>query len=523
MTAPTEDPKGLLDVEERVGDEIVLDGEGSDTGAYAKGTFRKIGTGMATLAALILATYLVPALEFARPWTTEDPALFWNLVGREFLGEGEVAEVAEEHLDRVEAVALAADVVEQEEPVPERVVVAKPADGGLPPYKPHADDAKEVPHELELPKTEALDRFFASLAETEAGYKGAVTRVTHWGDSAIANDHVSSTLRATMQHRFGDAGHGFHLARRSHGSYRHRGIKFSDGDAWKKCFIIHGCSKDGRYGLGGTVVWSSGGATSTFATHPKTPYGRKVSRYEIWYQARPGGGKLRLKVDGGDPEFIETKADEVKDAWFVKEVDDGAHALEIRASGGGKVRMYGVVMERDVPGVVWDGMAQIGAFTSRFLYFDAAHIQEQIKHRGSSLIVFQFGGNDLTLRPANVNRYPEQFGKVLARFRGGKNPPACLVVSPVDHGMRDGNRIVSVSTMKRVTDAQRKAALENGCAFFDTRAAMGGKNSVARWRSKKWISGDLAHLTGSGQRVLGNLIYLALMKAYRDYRSRIAH
>jgi hypothetical protein len=49
---------------------------------------------------------------------------------------------------------------------------------------------------------------------------------------------------------------------------------------------------------------------------------------------------------------------------------------------------------------------------------------------------------------------------------------------------------------------------------------MGGENSVARWRSKKWISGDLAHLTGSGQRVLGQLVYLALMKGYRGYRSR---
>jgi hypothetical protein len=64
--------------------------------------------------------------------------------------------------------------------------------------------------------------------------------------------------------------------------------------------------------------------------------------------------------------------------------------------------------------------------------------------------------------------------------------------------------------------------LANGCAFFDTRTAMGGENSVARWRAKKWISGDLSHLTGSGQRVLGQLVYLALMKGYRDYRARTA-
>jgi hypothetical protein len=518
-----EEAVGLLDVEERNVEQIELSGEGG-TVDYAPGTFRKIGMGMATLVALVMATYVVPALSFARPWTSDDPVLFWNVVGREILGEGEVAKEEEEHLERVEAVALAAENVEQETetPIEDREVMAKPTGGGLPAYKPHADDEIEVPHELELPDAKALDTFYARLAETDAGFAGSVTRVTHWGDSVIAADNVTSTLRQTMQRRFGDAGHGFHLAARPHSSYWHRAMKFSGGEGWSKCYIIHGCAKDGRYGLGGTVSTSAGGGRSSFATHPKTPNGRKVSRYEIWYQARPGGGKLRLVVDGGEPEVLDTSAEEVVDKWHVKEVEDGPHELEIRASGGGKVKVYGVVMEREGPGVVWDEMSQIGAFTSRFLYFDPTHIREQIEHRGTNLIVFEFGGNDLLLKGRNIAKYREQFGKVLARFRAGDKPPACLVISPVDHGQRDGNRIVSVEGMQRTTDAQREAAHENGCAFFDTRAAMGGENSVARWRSKRWISGDLSHLTGSGQRVLGQLVYLALMKGYREYRARTA-
>ena len=518
-----EDTVGLLDVEERDVALVELEGDGSDAGRHPSGTFRKIGMAMATLVGLIMATYVVPALDFARPWTSDDPVLFWNLVGRELLGEGEVAQEEEEHLERVEALAIAAESVEEEEtPIEDREVVAKPSGGGLPPYKPHTDDDLEVPQELDLPTPEALDPFFASLAETDAGFAGAVTRVTHWGDSAIAADNVTSSLRQTMQRRFGDAGHGFHLAARPHSSYYHRAMKFSGGEGFSKCYIIHGCAKDGRYGIGGTVATSAGGGRSTFATHPKTPNGRKVSKYEVWYQARPGGGKLRLVVDGGEPEFVDTSADEVRDAWHVKEVEDGAHELEIRASGGGKVKVYGVVMEREGPGVVWDEMSQIGAFTSRFLYFDPTHIREQIEHRGTNLIVFEFGGNDLLLKGRNSQKYREQFSKVLARFRAGDDPPACLVISPVDHGQREGNRIVSVEGMQRTTDAQREAAHENGCAFFDTRAAMGGENSVARWRSKRWISGDLSHLTGSGQRVLGQLVYLALMKGYRDYRARTA-
>jgi len=61
-------------------------------------------------------------------------------------------------------------------------------------------------------------------------------------------------------------------------------------------------------GLGGTVATSAGGGRSTFATHQGTPNGRRVSKFEIWYRARPNGGRLRLKVDGGEPEFIATSA-----------------------------------------------------------------------------------------------------------------------------------------------------------------------------------------------------------------------
>ena len=37
--------------------------------------------------ALILMTYVVPGLQSARPWTSEDPVVFWNIIGREILGE----------------------------------------------------------------------------------------------------------------------------------------------------------------------------------------------------------------------------------------------------------------------------------------------------------------------------------------------------------------------------------------------------------------------------------------------------
>src|SRR5690606_37296734 len=189
----------------------------------------------------------------------------------------------------------------------------------------------------------------------------------------------------------------------------------------------------------------------------------------------------------------------------------------------GRVRLYGVVFERDVPGVVWDGMAQLGAFANRMLYFDPDHLRAQIARRDPALLVFQFGGNDLQIRKSQIPTFRKNFAEVLRQFRSGDPELPCLVVSPVDHGYREGGRILSDPMVPEITEAQREVALAEGCGFFDTLAAMGGDGSAARWRRSQppLLAGDLRHLSEAGQKVVGRMIYLALMKGYRDYRARI--
>lgn len=529
-SAPAQDPipddVGLLDMEEQVELVVLRRGHGDDSGHYPPGTFRKIVSGMITLVMAIAATYVVPGLEWARPWVPgQDPMLFWNLVGREILGEGEQTEHAVEQL--AEAERMAAEVVAQDDtemPLVDEPVVEPPPKGSeLPPYQPHPDDAEAVPRSLELPEPTALDPFYARLARTDARYAGAITRLSMWGDSVVANDNVSSALRFTLQRRFGDAGHGFHLVAKPNASYRHRGVRFTDGETWSRCYIINKCRGDGLYGLGGTVAWSAGGAESRWRTEAELAFGRKISRFEVWYRAQPKGGNIRVKIDGGEPQIISTAAEQGADAWHALELTDDAHDIQLRAAGGGQVRLYGVVLERDVPGVVVDGMEQLGAFANRMLYFDPEHLRQQVEHRDPGLLVFMFGGNDLLLQESQLAKYELDFAAVLRRFRGGDHPPACLVMAPVDHGQREGQRVISRPMVPKIVAAQRKVALAEGCAFFDTVAAMGGEGSAARWRraNPPLLSGDLAHLTFAGQKVVGQMVYLALMEGYREYRQRV--
>ncbi|WAS95463.1 GDSL-type esterase/lipase family protein [Nannocystis punicea] len=564
-TATADEHEGLLDGEERkVKVDLTRDEE--HAASYPPGTFRKVIGAIVGLGLAIGLTYAVPApqvstaaeepekgslaaalvacfaaqpglagsscLHLARPWTlATDPDTgeykyvpFWNLIGRELLGMGQKAEVADAEVKEAIAVARAEAEKAEVEEFKEVEVRATPVqeDEKVPPLAPHEDDAEPV--EVPLERPEALDRFYAALTRTQLGLPGAITRAMHYGDSAIGNDGITGAIRSKLQARFGDAGHGFHLLGQPNASYRHQGVRFDERSQWQHCFIIFDCKKDGYYGLGGTTFESAGGAEIRLSTAQKGPMGRKVARYEVWYAGLPKGGKLRLKLDEQEPVELETAADQLEDRWHVIETDDGEHTLSVRAAGGGKVRAYGVAMERSVPGVVYDEMSQIGALTRRLLNFDAEHLQRQLARRDPDLLVLMFGGNDMNTQ-GTMEKYRAEYSSVIQLFRKGDPQLPCLVMAPLDHGERDGSgKIVTRPIVTKLVQAQREVAQAEGCAFFDTYEAMGGSGSMGRWvRSSPALgAGDLSHLTHHGHKVVGSMLYRSLMQGYADYRQRIA-
>ena len=52
---------------------------------------------------------------------------------------------------------------------------------------------------------------------------------------------------------------------------------------------------------------------------------------------------------------------------------------------------FGLVLETDGPGLVWESVSMIGAFTKRLNGFDTDHIAGQVAHRSADLLVLNFG------------------------------------------------------------------------------------------------------------------------------------
>jgi GDSL-like lipase/acylhydrolase family protein len=376
-------------------------------------------------------------------------------------------------------------------------------------------DVDEPP--VALVDADALAPFYRALARSEAKVPGAVTRILYHGDSVVASDYVTGTLRRKLQEQFGDSGHGFVLLANAWPSYFHNDVFRTATKGWNVSRVVGPFAPDGLYGLGGVSFRGYPGMRARFGTAKSGRFGRSVASFEIAYLAQPGGGELGVLVDGQERARIVTDAPRTTSAFQRIEVPDGEHVLELIVQRG-SVRAFGVVLERDEPGVVLDAIGVQGA-RIRFLdKQDDEHWAEQLAHRAPDLLVFHFGANESADGVAySMVDYHRTMKDVLLQARSALPGASCLILAAMDRARKEDAGVVTVPAIPRIVLEQRKTAAELGCAFWDTYQAMGGRGAMARWVKRGLAQADLTHPSAEGAELLGSWLYLALLQGYRAH------
>lgn len=361
---------------------------------------------------------------------------------------------------------------------------------------------------------EPLNGFFERLSGLESKSSQRITKVAWYGDSAVISDGYTGELRSRLQSRFGDAGPGFILAAATFDDYLRDGVKLKR-QGWEANSVISGELDSGRYGYGGVVSTSFGGATATYEVK-----GDAISVVEVWYQGHPKGGKLQLFVDGaGEATATQsTTTSAVGDEVWRYTLDKPAKTVKLRAGGEGQVRVYGVVLERGNSGVELDAIGILGMRARRWTNANKDHLEKQVETRSPDLVVLNFGGNERVDAGLTKAAHKADIEKALSLLRAGAPKAACVIVAPIAHGEDKDGKIVLDPALTTIYEAQREVAEAKGCAFYDTLDAMGGKKALKTWRDKKLISGDYAHLTTKGHEALGGMIADWLLGRYDAWR-----
>jgi lysophospholipase L1-like esterase len=355
---------------------------------------------------------------------------------------------------------------------------------------------------------EHLQTFHAALDGLGTAEAGDHVRIAWWGDSAIVGDGYTGELRRLLQERFGDGGPGFALVAPDFPGYLRKGVRLKRHH-WEVASVLKGGRKDGRYGYGGVAATSYGGAGSTFATAEP-----RIDRVLVYHRATRRTGSLQLFIDEAPLPTVELKKtrDEVGDRVWTVPLEAPARSVRLRAGGGGQSMVYGVALERSKPGLVLDALGLVGLRARRWRKADEAHLSAQVASGGVDLLVLAFGGNERVDPSLSVERHAASIVETVRRFRADVPEAACLIVGPIAHAKRRTTRLDP--RLDTIYAAQIKAAEAESCAFFDTIEAMGGDESVRRFKAKRLLGRDMAHLTTRGHAVVGRLIADWLLAGY---------
>jgi lysophospholipase L1-like esterase len=371
---------------------------------------------------------------------------------------------------------------------------------------------------LEDASGNALSALHAAFRRAER--KSGQARLLFYGASHTASDTYTGQLRRLLQARFGDAGHGFVLPAPPWRSYRHSDVNIDGTLTWWADWVGRpGANPDGLYGLAGVSLKSSSAEDyASLSTTIDSPVGRSVGRFELFYLEQPGGGGLEVRIDGRLMGRIQTGGLVPRAAYHTFDLEDEGHRLELYPLGNGEVRLFGVAMDRHLPGIIVDVLGINGHRAENQLKWHEGLQIEHLRRRKPDLIALAYGTNEVGDEGAPIELYAEQLDLVLQRLKRAVPGASCLLIGPSDRPAQVRRRYEVRARQGEIIQAQRQAARRHGCAFFDLVAFMGGPGSMVDWvRADPPLGApDHVHFTSLGYERMGTALYDALLQTYEQ-------
>jgi hypothetical protein len=391
-------------------------------------------------------------------------------------------------------------------------------DGPVRPSDNGAKDKSAVA--IEDPSGHALDAFYTRLDRTKHKEPGAITRMMHYGDSVLTSDYIAGTMRRKMQTTFGDAGHGFILIAKPWDWYFHNDVIQGAGDGWSSSKITGPWNRDMSYGIGGVSFVGSPGAHSWYGTSNGKTYGKKVSRFDVYYMEQPNGGEIELRSSDGKKEAFSTKGETKASRVHSFSVPDGEARMTLKVVSG-TPRLFGVVLERDEPGVVYDSLGVNGGRGELLGNMDGDHWKDQMALRDPALVILHYGTNESEMGMVSREGYEKTLRALVEKAKAAAPKASILILAPLDRAEKDSSGALHTKPIiKKLVESQQKVAAEAGVGFWNTFEAMGGDGAMASWVKKGLAGSDLTHPSPAGGEILGDLLYTAITSGYEGWAKR---
>ena len=249
------------------------------------------------------------------------------------------------------------------------------------------------------------------------------------------------------------------------------------------------------------ISYAGGNATFT-ATGTK---GRAASADKATVLYALGGLTLKGGVNGGAQQVLTEENYGSLSASTIHA--EGISKFSLNASGNGRV--LGVALDGKT-GISLDNYSMRGSNGWYTANTTDDILSSYARVRPYDLFVFEYGLNIANKNQTKYTFYTDKFKKVIRKIKAHFPNASILIVGSGDRDERSDNGFVTMRGVKELISAQRQMAADEGVAFWNLYAAMGGEGGIARMQQKKQANLDYTHINAAGGKVLAKSLFDAL-------------
>lgn len=354
-----------------------------------------------------------------------------------------------------------------------------------------------------------LTHFLNALQDLHA-HKRKKVRIAYFGDSMIEADLITGDLRDSLQARFGGEGIGFVQITSVVAQWR-TSIRHTFSEDWRDYHFKNKPPENTLLGICGHAFVPGPESWVKYSPVQK-PGLNHFNRVGLLY-----GPAANTNLLINDKPYTLNGADVLNE--LVLPQSDVQQSVTLKFGGGDTPpALYGLSFESD-SGVFVDNYSFRGITGLELAHLSGQMIRQMQQAHTYDLVVIHYGANVL-FRPelTDYNWYGQSMQKVMDSF--GKNWPntSFLIVGTADRGYMKEDHFVTAPGVRPLLKTQHELAEDNGTAYWNLFAAMGGEGSMARWvqESPAYGKKDHTHFTTYGARRVGALLYKAIMDEFSE-------
>lgn len=371
--------------------------------------------------------------------------------------------------------------------------------------------------------------FFHALRDLQVNKK--LIRVLHYGDSQIEGDRITSYIRNRLQDKFGGNGIGLFPIR----SMRHDNVSVivSTSDNWRHYSIRN--KKKLPSGHKHYGILTSFGRFNPFnaylATEPQTykawvdvkkrqlsyQGARSFDRFRLFYgyNQQPFITHMEIDEKGVEGDIIPPNNDLNIIEW---EFDQTPNEFRLSFEGYDSPDVFAISLDGN-HGVAVDNISLRGSSGLEFTKTNENFYKKMYGQLNVRLVLLQFGVNVVPNVVRDYTYYEVQLVKQLRYIKKMHPNVAIILIGVSDMSRKKDGTLESWPNIKKIRNAQRRAAFRTGCAFWDMYAAMGGENSMPGWvnAEPQLARSDYTHFTYKGSKVIAEMFTNALLKEYETF------